>query len=890
MAAERLQKYLARAGVASRRHAEELITSGRVGVNNETVTELGSRVEPGTDLVTVDGKLVTPPEESSYYLLYKPVGVVTTLSDPQGRPTVASYVEETGRRLFPVGRLDYDAEGALLFTDDGALAHKLTHPSFQVPRTYLAKVKGVPDMPTLEKLRGGVRLEDGMATPVSVDIFEKAERNTWLKIVVAEGRPHLIKRLCAAVGHPVVRLFRPAYAGVGVEGLRPGELRPLKVAEVNQLNEVADGRAQPSAAELRLPPRRHGRHAPGFNGADDDEAELSMDDDAPVAPRKAERADKKPASGVKTREARPERKDWKGVQDGGTRPPKFAKRGATLATDDDADLDADVPSFDDDGEEMTESDAAEGATYGKAARGAGRFSKPEGERAPRGASRGGKPAGGAEGGAPRGGGRFGKPAGGDAAGARGGGRFGKPAGRFGDEGGARGGARFGKPAGAGRGGDEAPRGRFGKPAGAGRDGDEAPRGRFGKPAGAAARGPSRFGSDEGGARGGARFGKPAGAGRGGDEGGARGGGRFGKPAGRFGDEGGARGGGARFGKPAGRFGSDEGGARGGGARFGKPAGRFGSDEGGARGGGARFGKPAGRFGSDEGAPRGGGRFGKPAGAGRSGDDSAPRGRFSKPGGDESPRRGGFGKPAGGARFGDEGGARRGGFGKPAGRFGSDEGGARGGARFGKPAGRFGDEGGAPRGRFGKPAGRGGDEGGAPRGGARFGKPAGGARFGGDEGGARGGARFGKPAGGARFGKPAGRFGSDEGGARGGARFGKPAGAGGASRGEGRPERREWKPRGESAGGAGRPERREWKPRAEGSGSRGASRGGGEPSASASGERIVRAGVKKAPPGEGASFKDWKERKTRDSEPRWNSKAPRGAAGRPAPRGGPRRPR
>ncbi len=288
MAAERLQKYLARAGVASRRHAEELITAGRVAVNNKTVTELGSRVEPGTDLVTVDGTLVTPPDESSYFLLYKPVGVVTTLSDPQGRPTVASYVEPTGKRLFPVGRLDYDAEGALLFTDDGALAHKLTHPSFQVPRTYLAKVKGTPDAATLGKLRGGVRLEDGMATPVSVGVFEEAERNTWLKIVVAEGRPHLIKRLCAAVGHPVVRLFRPSYAGVGVEGLRPGELRPLKASEVELLNAVADGKATPPSAELKLPPRRHGRAAPGFD--DGDEAELSMDDDAPEAARPARKA------------------------------------------------------------------------------------------------------------------------------------------------------------------------------------------------------------------------------------------------------------------------------------------------------------------------------------------------------------------------------------------------------------------------------------------------------------------------------------------------------------------------------------------------------------------------------------------------------------------------
>ncbi|RKH32873.1 pseudouridine synthase [Corallococcus sicarius] len=867
MAAERLQKYLARAGVASRRHAEELITSGRVGVNNQTVTELGSRVELGTDLVTVDGKLVTPPEESSYYLLYKPIGVVTTLSDPQGRPTVANYVEETGRRLFPVGRLDYDAEGALLFTDDGALAHKLTHPSFQVPRTYLAKVKGVPDMPTIEKLRGGVRLEDGMATPVYVGIFEKVERNTWLKIVVAEGRPHLIKRLCAAVGHPVVRLFRPAYAGVGVEGLRPGQLRQLKLSEVMQLNEVAEGRAQPAEAEMKLPPRRHGRAAPGFDGPDDDETELSMDDDAPMPPRKsagkAERPDKRAAAGKaptgpKTREARPERKDWKGVQDGGTRPPKFAVRGATLPTEDEDLDDAEVPTFDDDGEEVAEPKsegrrgagrAAEGETGGargagragrsdeRAPRGAGGFGKPAGERAPR-AGGFGKPAGER---APRAGG-FGKPAGGSRFGSDEGrapraGGFGKPAGRGGDEGRPPRAGGFGKPAGAGRfGGDEGrpPRaGGFGKPAGAGRfGGDErgAPRGR---PAGA-----SRFGGDEGGAP----RGRPTGGSRfGGDEGGAprgrpTGGSRFG------GDEGAPRG------RPAGgsRFGGDEGRApRAGG--FGKPAGRGGDEGRPPRAGG--FGKPAGgsRFGSDEGRPPRAGGFGKPAGAGRFGRDEG-----------RPPRAGGFGKPAGGSRFGSDEGRppRAGGFGKPAGRFSRDEGRAPRAGGFGKPAGG---------GRFGKPAG---DR--APRAGG-FGKPAG--RFGRDEGRPPRAGGFGKPAGGSRFG--------GEGGARGGARFGKPAG--GASRGEGRPERREWKPRGESAGGAGRPERREWKPRGEDGGSRGPPRErrggvGRTPSTSRpgdsarpTGERIVRAGIRKGPPGEGGS------------------KPPRGASDRSAPRG-PRRPR
>ncbi|AKJ04017.1 Ribosomal large subunit pseudouridine synthase B [Archangium gephyra] len=303
-----MQKYLARAGVASRRHAEELITEGRVTVNNQKVTELGSKVSPG-DLVTVDGKLVSPPEESTYYLLYKPVGVVTTLSDPQGRPTVANYIEETGKRLFPVGRLDYDAEGALLVTDDGALAHKLTHPSFQVPRTYLAKVKGAPDAATLDKLRSGVRLEDGMATPLSVDVFEQAERNTWLKIVVAEGRPHLIKRLCAAVGAPVVRLYRPSYAGITVEGLRPGEMKPLSENQVRMLQEVADGKATPPERELKLPPRRHGRSAPGFETADVDDDDF--DDEAPPAPARSRAAAKKPAPRGAARTERPERKGVK---------------------------------------------------------------------------------------------------------------------------------------------------------------------------------------------------------------------------------------------------------------------------------------------------------------------------------------------------------------------------------------------------------------------------------------------------------------------------------------------------------------------------------------------------------------------------------------------------
>lgn len=268
---ERLQKFLSRAGIASRRHAETLIVDRRVKVNGVVVDELGSRVDPEKDLVTVDGKLVALNPERKYFLFYKPPGVVTTMSDPEGRPTIADYVAEAGGRVFPVGRLDYDAEGALLLTDDGELANKLMHPSHQVPRVYLAKVKGVPDEASLQKLVGGVRLEDGMAHATEASLFDKAERNTWVKIVVTEGRQHLVKRLCAAIGHPVVRLYRPAHAGLPVQGLRPGELRALSNEEVKRVKAVAEGQEAP-VVPLSLPARRHGHAAPGFEPERDEDA------------------------------------------------------------------------------------------------------------------------------------------------------------------------------------------------------------------------------------------------------------------------------------------------------------------------------------------------------------------------------------------------------------------------------------------------------------------------------------------------------------------------------------------------------------------------------------------------------------------------------------------
>jgi 23S rRNA pseudouridine2605 synthase len=278
---ERLQKYLARAGLASRRAAETLITAGRVKVNGTIVRELGTKVDGNKDLVVVDGKPAVAPTEKSWFLLYKPAGVVTTLKDPQERPTISDYLEKVRSRVFPVGRLDYDAEGALLLTDDGDVANRLMHPRHQVRRVYLAKVKGDPTDASLEKLRGGVRLEDGFAKPAEVARFERADKNTWLRLVVTEGRPHLIKRLCAAIGHPVVRLYRPSHAGIPVDGLRPGQVRALTNDEVKRVNEVSQGKGSAELA-LKLPPRRHG------HGIGKDEPEEAQDEsDGPPPPKRA---------------------------------------------------------------------------------------------------------------------------------------------------------------------------------------------------------------------------------------------------------------------------------------------------------------------------------------------------------------------------------------------------------------------------------------------------------------------------------------------------------------------------------------------------------------------------------------------------------------------------
>src|SRR2546427_10038781 len=221
MGAERLQKILAHAGVASRRKAEELIESGHVSVNGKVIRELGSKAEIEQVLMQVDGRTISETQDKFYYVLCKPAGCVTTLSDPEDRPTIKRYLQHIPERVYPVGRLDYDVEGALIVTNDGDLAFSIMHPRFGVRRTYLAKVHGVPAPRQLERLRAGVRLEDGRGRALEAEVHSRTPRNTWVRVVVAEGRPHLVKRLMEAVGAPVQKLHRADYGGEGGAGGAP---------------------------------------------------------------------------------------------------------------------------------------------------------------------------------------------------------------------------------------------------------------------------------------------------------------------------------------------------------------------------------------------------------------------------------------------------------------------------------------------------------------------------------------------------------------------------------------------------------------------------------------------------------------------------------------------
>jgi 23S rRNA pseudouridine2605 synthase len=237
LALERLQKILARAGVASRREAEEWILQGRVTVNGTVVRQLGSKADPSKDSIKVDGKRIKPRPQVLYFALHKPAGVITTLRDPKKRPDLTPFLAPIGetKRVFPVGRLDFNSSGLLLLTNDGDLAQRLTHPRFGVKKLYQVKLSACPTEQELARLRQGIRLEDGLTAPARVRILEKLRKNAWIEIEIHEGRYREVRRMFEALGYFVEKLIRVRVGPVSLRDLGPGRIRPLKSQEIRDL-------------------------------------------------------------------------------------------------------------------------------------------------------------------------------------------------------------------------------------------------------------------------------------------------------------------------------------------------------------------------------------------------------------------------------------------------------------------------------------------------------------------------------------------------------------------------------------------------------------------------------------------------------------------------------
>jgi pseudouridine synthase len=304
---ERLQKILSAAGVASRRTAETLIEQGRVTVNGRTVTELGSKADPGADDIRVDGRRVRAGQRRRYILLYKPRGYITTRSDPQHRPTVIDLLAKGGVReyVYPVGRLDYDSEGLLLLTSDGELAAHLTHPRHGVEREYEVRVKGVPDEHDLDRLSRGISLEGRRTAPARVEVAKVIEAESGpqalLSFVIHEGRNRQVRNMCDAIGHPVVRLRRRRIGPITDEHIRPGEFRDLTPQEVALLRKF-------SAGDSRSLPAEGGSHASESAASGHNPQSVPSGPSTGSGPARAQsRAgfSRKAAAGARTTAARP---------------------------------------------------------------------------------------------------------------------------------------------------------------------------------------------------------------------------------------------------------------------------------------------------------------------------------------------------------------------------------------------------------------------------------------------------------------------------------------------------------------------------------------------------------------------------------------------------------
>jgi len=237
---ERLQKILSRCGIASRRKAEEMILEGRVTVNGRVAT-LGMKADIARDHIKVDGKLIRGTEPKVYLIFNKPRGCITSLHDPQGRPTIKDFLRRVKVRVYPVGRLDYHSEGLLILTNDGDLASAILHPSHRIPKTYHVKVDGFIEDEEVKRLQRGIRLEDGVTAPAKVSLIRKTKANSWFEVTIHEGKKRQVRRMFERIGHPVIKLKRIRIDGIELGDLPPGEFRYLTPEEVRRLKREVMG-------------------------------------------------------------------------------------------------------------------------------------------------------------------------------------------------------------------------------------------------------------------------------------------------------------------------------------------------------------------------------------------------------------------------------------------------------------------------------------------------------------------------------------------------------------------------------------------------------------------------------------------------------------------------
>jgi len=323
MSTERLQKVLARAGVASRRAAERLIVEGHVRVNGRVVRELGTKADPVRDKVELDGRRIVS-ESPAYYLLHKPREMVTTLSDPEGRTSLAELVKHMPERVYPVGRLDYHTSGVLLLTNDGEMTQALLHPKKKVPKTYIAKFKGELTLKNLQALREGVVLDGGEKTgKAELFVVNVEHGNTWVQVTITEGKNRQVHRMGEAIGHRVMRLARVSFAGLTYEGLRQGQWRPLHASEVAKLKrDFLNPSKKEKSEQARV--KRRAQLVTGSEGGEVEPAPRRPDTGRAAAAPPAKRKHKGRPGKREREERRKDAKRWTGPNP--RKPAKPARR------------------------------------------------------------------------------------------------------------------------------------------------------------------------------------------------------------------------------------------------------------------------------------------------------------------------------------------------------------------------------------------------------------------------------------------------------------------------------------------------------------------------------------------------------------------------------------